>query len=107
MRSHLVVALLLALLVPREVRAGALETKPIEVRETRDAHGHAGVLLTFKRHSPEQQAPLTLQEVHLLLAAFERRYGRQKPLPPVAFPGPLRMTGVGMQLAAWRTGRSS
>ena len=87
MRSHLVAALLLALLVPPSVHAASLEREPVDVRKSRDAHGHAGVLFTFQRRSLEPQSPLTLKEARLLITAFEQVYGKQAPLPPVAFPG--------------------
>ena len=98
MRRHVVVCFLLALLVPGTVRADAPEREPIEVKEVRDAHGHAGVLFTFPRRSPPHPAPLTLKDARLLLAAFDEVYGRQGPLPPVAFPGAsegLRLRVVG------------
>ena len=86
MQLRTAMALGLMLLAPLAVRAmsveGALALEPVEVSEHRDAHGHVGIMLTFKRLPLDRnQVPLTREDVRAILAAFEKVYGQQSRYP--------------------------
>ncbi len=89
------IALFLSLWLPLSAQAAGAQ-EPIKVSAYHDSHGHSGVLFTLP-HLPLDRNSLRIPrgDVQAILAAFEKEYGKQAPLPPIAFVGPPRVAGAG------------